>query len=427
MSVLSARLRARARRAGNGAGRAAAALVVVLAVVLAAGAADAPGAPFVPGVPGDPSAVAATPPMGVNDWNAVGCTDAFDEGWVRAQADALVATGLRDAGYRYVNLDDCWASPRRDAAGRLVPDPVRFPHGIAALADYVHARGLRLGIYTSAGTLTCDARGFPASLGHETADAASFAAWGVDYVKEDDCFTAGTDAVARYTTMARALRATGRPMVLAVCDKGNSAPWVWAPGVAQLWRTTHDVADDWASVADIIRLDVAVAGRSGPPPGRGWNDPDMLEVGNGPGDGQRSSTDGSAVAAVTGDGTVDVGLSPTEQATQMAVWSMLSAPLLAGTDLARATPATLALLGNRGLVAIDQDPAARPPTVDVDATTGRLVLSRALADGSTAVSVTALDDAPVAVPDGVAGRDLVGGGEVAPRALVPAHGTVVVR
>ena len=310
MSVLSARLRARARRAGNRAGRVAAAFVVVLAVVLAAGAADAPGAPFVPGAPGDPTVLAATPPMGVNDWNAVGCTDAFDEGWVRAQADALVATGLRDAGYRYVNLDDCWASPRRDAAGRLVPDPVRFPHGIAALADYVHARGLRLGIYTSAGTLTCDARGFPASLGHETADAASFAAWGVDYVKEDDCSTAGTDAVARYTTMARALRATGRPMVLAVCDKGNSAPWVWAPGVAQLWRTTHDVADDWASVADIIRLDVAVAGRSGPPPGRGWNDPDMLEVGNGPGDGQRSSTDGSAVAAVTGDGTVDVGLSP---------------------------------------------------------------------------------------------------------------------
>ena len=417
MSVLSARLRARARRSRIRAGRAGAALVVVLAAVLVTGAADAPGAPFVPGGSGDPAAPAATPPMGINDWNAVGCTDAFDEAWVRAQADALVATGLRDAGYRYVNLDDCWAAPRRDAAGRLVPDPRRFPHGIAALADYVHARGLRLGIYTSAGTRTCDARGFPAALGHETADAASFAAWGVDYVKEDDCFTAGTDAVARYTTMARALRATGRPMVFAICDKGNSAPWAWAPGVAQLWRTTHDVADDWASVADIIRLDVAVAGRSGPPPGRGWNDPDMLEVGNGSGSGQ----------AVTGDGTVDVGLTRAEQATQMAVWSMLAAPLLAGTDVARADPATLALLGDRDLIAIDQDPAGRPPTVDLDEATGRLVLRRALADGSTAVSVTALGDAAVTVPRGVSGRDLVGGAAIVPGAVVAAHGTVVVR
>ena len=415
MSVVAVRLRARVRRSGRRAGRAVVALVVALAVVLLAGAADAPATPFRPGGPGDPTALTATPPMGVNDWNAVGCTDAFDEAWVRAQADALVSTGLRDAGYRYVNLDDCWAVPRRDAAGRLVPDPVRFPHGIAALADYVHARGLRLGIYTSAGTLTCDARGFPASLGHETADAASFAAWGVDYVKEDDCSTAGTDAVARYTTMARALRATGRPMVLAICDKGNSAPWAWAPGVAQLWRTTHDVADDWASVADVVRLDIVVAGRAGPPPERGWNDPDMLEVGNGPG------------RAVTGDGTVDTGLSQAEQATQMAVWSMLAAPLLAGTDVARADPPTLALLGNRGLIAIDQDSAGRPPTVDLDEVTGRLVLRRGLADGSTAVSVTALGDGAVLVPAGVSGRDLLSGSPVVPRAAVAAHSTVVVR
>ncbi|HEY2224620.1 glycoside hydrolase family 27 protein [Actinomycetospora sp.] len=420
MAVLSSRLRARpadpARRARSRPARAVAALVAVLVVVLLAGAADAPATPLVPGTTGDPSALVATPPMGVNNWNATGCTDTFDEAWVRAQADALVATGLRETGYRYVNLDDCWASPRRDAAGRLVPDPVRFPHGIAALADYVHARGLRLGIYTSAGTLTCDARGFPASLGHETADAASFAAWGVDYVKEDDCFTAGTDAVARYTTMARALRATGRPMVFAICDKGNSVPWRWAPGTAQLWRTTHDVADDWASVADIIRVDVGVARYAGLPPGAGWNDPDMLEVGNGQGDG-----------AVTGDGTVDVGLTPAEQATQMAVWSMLAAPLLAGTDVAHATPATLALLGNRALVAIDQDPAARPPAVDLDAAPGRLVLRRGLADGTTAVSVTALGDAPVTVPAGVAGPDLVGGRTVAPGTVVAAHSTVIVR
>jgi alpha-galactosidase len=221
-------------------------LVALLVLVLGAGTAataDAAAGPLAP------TGSAATPPMGVNNWNATGCTDAFDEGWVMAQADALVTTGLRDAGYRNVNLDDCWAAPQRDGAGRLVADPVRFPHGIAALAGALHARGLRLGLYTSAGTATCDPRGFPGSLGHETADATTIAAWGVDYLKDDDCSTAGTDAVARYTAMARALRATGRPIVLAVCDKGNSAPWLWAPGVAQLWRTTPDITDSWASVA----------------------------------------------------------------------------------------------------------------------------------------------------------------------------------
>ncbi|GAA4842016.1 hypothetical protein GCM10023201_35270 [Actinomycetospora corticicola] len=364
-------------------------LLVLLATLLVLGtAADGPAVPI-------PVVTLAAPPMGVNNWNATGCTDAFDEDWVHAQADALVATGLRDRGYRYVNLDDCWAAPRRDASGRLVGDPVRFPHGIAALADYVHARGLRLGLYTSAGTATCDPRGFPASLGHETADAASFAAWGVDYVKEDDCSTAGTDAIARYTAMATALRATGRPIVFAVCDKGNSAPWRWAAGIAQVWRTTHDVADDWDSVADIVRLTTAV------PYARG-NDPDMLEVGN-------------------------PGLTPTEQATQMAVWSMLAAPLLIGTDVAAAArddPAALTLLDNPGLVAIDQDPAWRAPVVTW--TGDRLVLRRPLADGRTAVSVTALGDGPVEVPSGVAGRDVVAGGEVVPGDPVPAHGTVVV-
>ncbi|WP_433801389.1 glycoside hydrolase family 27 protein [Actinomycetospora sp. CA-084318] len=363
-------------------------LLVLLAALLVLGAAaDAPSVPL--------AAVSLpTPPMGVNDWNATGCTDAFDEAWVHAQADALVSTGLRDVGYRYVDLDDCWAAPQR-VAGRLVADPVRFPHGIAALADYVHARGLRLGLYTSAGTMTCDPRGFPASLGHETADAASFAAWGVDYVKEDDCFTAGTDAVARYTAMATALRVTGRPIVFAVCDKGNSAPWRWAPGIAQVWRTTHDVADDWDSVADIVRLTTAV------PWARG-NDPDMLEVGN-------------------------PGLTPTEQATQLAVWSMLGAPLLAGTDLAaaaRADPATIALLGDRDLVGIDQDPAWSAPTVTWDG--DRLMLRRVLTGGRTAVSVTALGDAPEVVPAGVVGRDVVAGGAVASGTVVAPHATVVV-
>jgi alpha-galactosidase len=369
----------------------AALLVVVLAALITA--ADTPAGPIAP------TALAATPPMGVNNWNATGCGPEFGEAWVRAQADALVATGLRDAGYRYVDLDDCWAVPQRDAAGRLVPDPVRFPHGIAAIAEYVHARGLRLGIYSSAGTTTCDARGFPGALGHETADAATFAAWGVDYLKYDDCSTAGTDAVARYTVMARALRDTGRPIVYAVCDKGNSAPWIWGAGVAQLWRTTPDVTDSWASIADIIRRELPLTRyqRLG-----GWNDPDMLEVGNG-------------------------GLSPDEERTQVAVWSVLAAPLIAGTDLSRASPATLALLGNRALIAVDQDPLAAPATVERADPDGRLVLRRAMSDGSTVTAVVALGDVPVVVPAVTGGTDLLSGRTVAGGAVVPPHGTVLWR
>ncbi|MHC1558965.1 glycoside hydrolase family 27 protein [Actinomycetospora sp. C-140] len=355
-------------------------------------AASAPGGPV-------PTVAAPTPPMGLDSWNAVGCSAGFDEAWVRAQADALVRTGLRDAGYRDVDLDDCWAAPERDAAGRLVPDPARFPHGIAALADFVHARGLRLGVYTSAGTATCDAAGFPGSLGHETADASTFAAWGVDLVKDDDCSTAGTDAIARYTVMARALAATGRPITLVVCDKGNSRPWLWARGTATQWRTTPDVTDTWAGVADNARRTVALTGFQAP---GAWNDPDMLEVGDG---------------GLTGD----------EERSQVGLWAMLAAPLVIGTDLPSARPDVLALLGNRAVVAIDQDSLAAPARADPDTGDGRLVLRRPLADGSVAVSVTALDDQPATVPADVAGTDLLTGAAVVPGGSLAAHATVLVR
>ena len=376
-------------------------VVLLLAALLLAGGVGSAAAADAPAGPVRATGTAATPPMGWNDWNATGCSDAFDESFVLAQADTLVTSGLAAAGYRDVDLDDCWAAPARDGAGRLVPDPVRFPHGIAALAAAVHARGLRLGIYTSAGTATCDARGFPGSLGHETADAASFAAWGVDLVKDDDCSTAGTDAVARYTVMARALAATGRPIVLVLCDKGNSRPWLWARGVAQQWRTTHDVTDDWASVADIVTRTVPLTGHQGPD---AWNDPDMLEIGNG-------------------------GLTPDEERSQLGLWAMLAAPLVIGTDLVRADPATVALLANRAVLAVDQDPAAAPARADGDGpdAAGRLVLRRALADGSTAVSVTALGEGPVTVPPGVAGHDLLTGAAVSPGGVIPAHVTALVR
>lgn len=154
--------------------------------------------------------LALTPPMGFNNWNSTHCRDEFNESMVKGIADLFVERGLKDAGYEYVNLDDCWALPERDADGRLVPDPKRFPNGIEAVADYVHSKGLKFGIYTSAGTKTCSSIGFPGALGHEYSDARQFADWGVDYLKYDNCNNQGVDAKQRYTTMRDALAATGR-------------------------------------------------------------------------------------------------------------------------------------------------------------------------------------------------------------------------
>jgi alpha-galactosidase len=342
-----------------------------------------------------------TPPMGINNWNATGCSAAFTEAYVRAEADALVRTGLAAAGYRYVNLDDCWAAPQRDPDGWLVADPVRFPSGIAALADYVHQRGLLLGIYTSAGTRTCASAGFPGALGHEQQDAAIFARWGVDYLKYDNCNSTGIDARTRYTAMAQALQTAGRPIVYAICDWGESRPWRWAPGTAALWRITNDVTDTWEGVAPILRAAVALADE---PAGPGWNDPDMLETGNG-------------------------GLSPDEQRTQFGMWAMLSAPLLIGTDLAAATPGTLALLGDRDVIALDQDPLAAPARVLRDDGTV-IVLHRALADGGAALAVVNLGDQPAQVTDlpAATARDLWTGRDVDGRSVTLApHATALLR
>jgi alpha-galactosidase len=370
-------------------------LAVVALLLVTLGAGDSRGPAL------SRTVLTSTPPMGINNWNATGCSAAFTESYVRAEADALVRTGLAAAGYRYVNLDDCWAAPERDAGGSLVADPVRFPSGIAALADHVHRRGLLLGIYTSAGTRTCAAAGFPGALGHEQQDAATFAAWGVDYLKYDNCNSAGIDARTRYTAMAQALQTAGRPMVYAICDWGESRPWQWAPGTAALWRITNDVTDTWEGIAPILRTAVALAGA---PVGPGWNDPDMLETGNG-------------------------GLTPDEQRTQFGVWAMLSAPLLIGTDLDAATPETLALLGNRDVVALDQDPLAAPAHVLRDDGTV-IVLHRAVADGGAALAVVNLGDQPAQVtglPASTA-RDLWTGRDVDGRSVTLApHATALLR
>lgn len=294
----------------------------------------------------------ATPPMGWNSWNNFGCQ--IDEQLILDTADAMVESGMKDAGYVYVNIDDCWMAPERDAAGNLQSDPQRFPHGIAYVAEHVHAKGLKLGIYSSAGTHTC--QGLPASLDHEEADAAKFAEWGVDYLKYDNCNNEGRPAIARYTKMRDALRATGRPIFYSICEWGANRPWEWAPALGNSWRTTGDIYDSWQSMTDILDQQVGLARFAS----RGhWNDPDMLEVGNG-------------------------GMTDTEYRAHFSLWALLSAPLLAGNDLREMSKETKAILTNPEVIAVDQDPSGaqgRRLRDDGD----QEVWVKNLADGSVAV------------------------------------------
>ena len=187
-----------------------------------------------------PAFVASAPQMGFNNWNSTRCRDEFDEDMIRGIVDRMVALGLRDAGYRYVNIDDCWANWQRDADGNLFANPVRFPSGMKALADYVHGKGLKLGIYSDAGNTTCAGR--PGSRGHEYQDALTYARWGIDYVKYDWCDTKGLDPASAYTTMRDAIHRAGRPMLFSICEWGDNKPWEWAKDVGHAWRTTGDIA-----------------------------------------------------------------------------------------------------------------------------------------------------------------------------------------
>src|ERR1043165_3295368 len=286
-----------------------------LSVLLATGMAVPQASAAV--TPGD--GLALTPPMGFNNWNSTHCRAEFDEAMVKGIADLFVAKGLKDAGYQYVNLDDCWALPQRGPDGNLVPDPARFPNGIKHVADYVHSKGLKFGIYTSAGTKTCSSIGFPGGLGHEQQDADLFASFGVDYLKYDNCNNQGVDAKQRYITMRDALRRTGRPIVYSLCEWGENQPWTWASDVGHLWRTTGDISDSYDSMLAIAKKNWTLSVFAGP---GHWNDPDMLEVGNG-------------------------GMTNVEYQSHFSLWSMMSAPLLIGTDLRKASPATFDMLSNR--------------------------------------------------------------------------------
>ncbi|SMD09528.1 NPCBM/NEW2 domain-containing protein [Kibdelosporangium aridum] len=298
--------------------------VLITSLLVAAGvSAPAASAAVTPG-----DGLALTPPMGFNNWNSTHCRADFNEAMVKGIADIFVSKGLKDAGYQYVNLDDCWALPQRGPDGNLVPDPVRFPNGIKHVADYVHDRGLKFGIYTSAGTKTCNSAGFPGGLGFEQQDANLFASWGVDYLKYDNCNNQGVDARLRYTTMRDALRRTGRPIVFSICEWGQNKPWEWAADVGHLWRTTGDISDNYSSMLNIAKRNWELADYAGP---GHWNDPDMLEVGNG-------------------------GMTDTEYRSHFGLWAIMAAPLLIGADLRKVSPATFDILGNREVIAVDQDP-----------------------------------------------------------------------
>jgi alpha-galactosidase len=283
--------------------------------------------------------LARTPPMGWNSWNKFAC-EGINEKVIREVADAMAATGMQQAGYQYIVIDDCW-QVGRDSAGNIISDPVKFPAGIKALADYIHSKGLKFGIYTCAGTKTCAGR--PASRGYEFQDARQYAAWGVDYLKEDWCNTTTQNAQASYTLMRDALYKAGRPIVFSLCEWGSNKPWLWAKDVGHLWRTTGDISDTWSfmeagegsawggSVLGNLDLQNGLEKYAGP---GHWNDPDMLEVGNG-------------------------GLTVEEERAHFSLWCILAAPLMAGNDLRTMPAGTKNILTNKNAIAIDQDPLGR--------------------------------------------------------------------
>jgi alpha-galactosidase len=276
--------------------------------------------------------LALTPPMGWNSWNKFACD--VNEVTIRRIADAMVSSGMKDAGYRYIVIDDCW-SGGRDSLGFLYPNPEKFPSGIKSLADFIHSRGLKFGIYSDAGDRTCG--GYPGSRGHEYQDAILFAKWGVDYLKYDWCNTDNLNAEEAYKTMRNALYTAGRPVVFSLCEWGNNKPWLWGPKVGHLWRTTGDVTNCWgceilygvySSFGWTQILDKQKDLRIYAGPGH-WNDPDMLEVGN--------------------------GMAVNEDRAHFSLWCMIAAPLIAGNDLRNMSAETAAILTNREVIAVDQD------------------------------------------------------------------------
>jgi alpha-galactosidase len=274
-----------------------------------------------------------TPPMGWNSWNTFQTN--INEKLVRDIADVMVSSGMKDAGYTYIVLDDGWMAKQRDNNGNLVADPQKFPSGMKALANYIHSKGLKFGLYNCAGTLTC--AGYPGTRGYEYQDARLYASFDIDYLKFDWCSSEGINAREAYTTMSKALKTAGRPIVFSLCEWGGNKPWLWANDVGHLWRTTGDIYAGWEgtksngtwsanSVTRIIDSQDTLRKYAGP---GHWNDPDMLEVGN--------------------------GMKVSEDRAHFTMWCMLAAPLIAGNDLRKMSPQTQEILTNKEVIAVDQD------------------------------------------------------------------------
>jgi alpha-galactosidase len=366
------------------------------------------------------STLAATPPMGWNSWNHF--AEKVSDADVRAAADALVSSGMRDAGYIYINIDDTWEG-KRDANG-VIQTNSKFPD-MKALADYVHSKGLKLGIYSSPGPQTC--ANYEGSYGHEEQDAKSYAAWGIDYLKYDLCSfrkimdeqsqgdpqKAFAIEKAAYEKMHKALLATGRPIVYSLCQYGWNNVWEWGPEVGgNLWRTTDDINDHYARMVDIGFSQAGLAKYAGP---GHWNDPDMLEVGNG-------------------------GMTNDEYRQHMTLWVILAAPLLAGNDLSKMTPETLALLTNKEVIAVDQDALGKQGD-RVSAVGPMEIWAKPLSGGAKAVGLFNRADTPrsitlhlreVGFSENAKLRDLWQGKDVsasngAYTVLVPAHGAALLK
>jgi alpha-galactosidase len=382
-------------------------------------AVPAPASEMAPPERVDPPAVAdlpdnglaRTPPMGWNSWNHF--AERVDDRVVRETADAMVSSGMAAAGYVYVNIDDTWEEGR-DAEGNILAN-LKFPD-MKALADYVHSRGLKLGIYSSPGPVTCG--GYPASYRHEEQDARTYAAWGIDYLKYDWC-SAGriytkADLRAMYQKMGQDLEHCGRPIVFSLCEYGMGDVWTWAPKVSgNLWRTTGDISDNWKSMSEIGFNQGRLAPYAGP---GHWNDPDMLEIGNG-------------------------GMTADEYRTHFSLWSMLAAPLMAGNDLRSMSAETRDILTNRDVIAIDQDPLGRE-AMRVFENAGVEVWTRPLANGGVAVGIfnrnadarqagfswssVGLGSAPASLRDLWKHADVTSGAG-GYQGLVPGHGVILLR
>ncbi|MFF0174315.1 glycoside hydrolase family 27 protein [Micromonospora profundi] len=373
--------------------------------------------------------VARTPPMGWNSWNSFGCN--INEALIRQTADAIVSSGMRDLGYEYVVVDDCWFNPNRDSSGNIQGDPTRFPSGMKALGDYLHARGLKFGLYQVPVDKTCAQYfgaypGATGSRGHEVQDARQFAAWGVDFLKYDWCSPNGSidEQVATFAKMRDALAATGRPIVYSInpnsihAKTGPLRDW---SDVSNMWRTTEDITNAWDTgqtngypmgIQNIINVNVPLARYARP---GGFTDPDMMEVGRG-------------------------GMNDTEMRSHFAMWAVMASPLIAGNDVRSMSSATLTILTNRNLIAINQDSLALQATqVSFDGT--RRVLAKPLANGDVAValfnqggSTTTISTTAAAIGKSGSSFTLVDAwsnstssstGTIS--ASVPAHGTVVYR